>query len=230
MNPRSGSSVSRVRILLADDHQLMREGLRAILAQDPSFRIVGEATTGRDAVRAAAALQPDVILMDIAMKDLNGIEATREIHAAHPSIAIVALSTYSSRIYVAEALEAGASAYILKANAYAELRQGISAALAGRVYVCPELRVPRPSALGEDPGEPAVRAGSVYSLLGPREREVLQLVAEGLSSPEIAERMSRSVSTVDTHRRNLMRKLGIHSVAGLTKYAIREGLTLVDEV
>ena len=208
-------------VLLVDDHQLMRQGLRSILEKEATLEVVGEAASGREALRLVDLLRPDVVIMDVVMKDLNGIEATREIRRRHPKIAVVALSNHADPSYVRAMLEARASAYVLKADAYDELHRAVRAALSGKTYISQRLA---PSLNDEVGG----LRGSAYEQLGPREREVLQLVAEGCSSQEIAQRMFVAVTTVETHRRNLMRKLGIHGVAQLTKYAIREGLTDVE--
>jgi len=211
------------RVLLVDDHQMMREGLRSILEKDGAYFVVGEADSGREAVRLAEKLHPDVVVMDVAMSDLNGIEATRQIKALVPRTAVVALSSYSDRRYVKAILDAGASSYVLKANAYDQLKRGVDAACKGLKYLCAEVTSQIiDSALQEGTPE------SVYEILGAREREVLQLLAEGLTSSQIAQRLHVSTSTVETHRRNMMRKLDVHNVAELTKYAIREGLTSVE--
>jgi DNA-binding NarL/FixJ family response regulator len=210
----------KVRILLVDDHDLMREGLRSILEKEVDFEVVGEAANGREGVRLAAKLKPDVVIMDVAMKDLNGVEASSQIKSQNTKVQIVALSSYPDRRYVTAILRAGASAYVLKANAYRELRQAIRSARAGKSFLSEELtgillEVVRSSPPEED---------SAYGVLAAREREVLQLLAEGLTSPEVAARLGVATSTVETHRRNLMRKLDLHSIADLTRYAIREGL------
>lgn len=214
------------RVLLVDDHELMRQGLRSILESEQDVEVVGEAVSGRDAVALARALQPDVVVMDVAMKDLNGIEATRQIRAECPSVQVVALSSYSDRRYVAAILEAGACGYVLKADAYDDLRRAIHAARHGKSYLSPDVAA---AVIDASLKSPRPAAASALELIGPREREVLQLLAEGLSSPEIARRLHVATSTVDTHRRNIMNKLGLHSVAELTKFAIREGLTPLDD-
>jgi DNA-binding NarL/FixJ family response regulator len=215
-----------IRVLLVDDHELMREGLRSILEREKDVEVVGEAASGQVAVELARTLAPQVVVMDVAMKDLNGIEATRRIRAACPKVQVIALSSHSDRRYVSAMLDAGACGYVLKANAYDELRRAISAAQKGKSYLCSDVTddVVVASRRGAD-SEPA----TLRTRLSSREREVLQLLAEGLSSPEIGKRLYLATSTVDTHRRNIMRKLGIHSVADLTKYAIREGMTSVED-
>jgi two-component system NarL family response regulator len=214
-----------IRVLLVDDHELMREGLRAILARERELEVVGEAAGGREAVALAAALRPDVVIMDVAMKDMNGIEATRQIRAGRHAARVVALSSHADRRYVAAILEAGASGYVLKANAYDELLRAVHAVAKGKGYVCADVA----SGVIEAAARSGAAPGSVFARLGPREREVLQLLAEGLSSPQIARRLHVATTTVESHRRNLMGKLGLHSVAELTKYAVREGLTSLEE-
>jgi two-component system NarL family response regulator len=212
-----------LRILLVDDHQMMREGLRSILEKVDDYSVVGEAGSGREAVRLARKLSPDVVVMDVAMSGMNGIEATREIRADAPATQVVALSSYSDRRYVTAILGAGACAYVLKADAYGELQRAVEAAAQGMMYLC--------SGVTAEVIESALQKGtngSVYELLAPREREVLQLLAEGLTSSEMAKRLSVATSTIETHRRNIMRKLDVHNVAELTKYAISEGLTSLE--
>jgi DNA-binding NarL/FixJ family response regulator len=212
-----------VRVLLVDDHRMVREGLRSVLERDDGFTVVGEATNGREALSEFIRLKPDVVVMDVAMADLNGIEATSQILSKDPAARVVALSSHADQRYIRAMLAAGACGYVLKANAYDELRRAVEAAAAGNKYLCAEItdRVIE-SALKGLPDT------SARSLLGLRELEVLQLIAEGFTSSEIAERLTIATSTVETHRRNIMRKLDIHSVARLTKYAVREGLTSLD--
>jgi two-component system NarL family response regulator len=214
-----------IRLLLVDDHELMRQGLRAILDRDENLEVIGEAASGRDALELARALSPEIVVMDVAMSDLNGIEATRQIRAACPGIKVLALSSHSDSRYVSAILDAGACGYVLKANAYDDLRRAIEAAHQGKSYLCADVTQAVVGASLRAPGEGNALA---HTVLSAREREVLQLLAEGLSSPEIGERLFVATATVDTHRRNVMRKLGIHTVADLTKYAIREGLTALD--
>jgi len=214
-----------LRVLLVDDHELMRQGLRSILEREDDVEVVGEAASGRAALELARALTPDVVVMDVAMQDQNGIEATRQIRAACPNVKVLALSSHSDARYVTAMLDAGACGYVLKANAYDDLRRALDAARRGRSYLCADVT---DAVVGASRAASSVPASSRAPLSG-REREVLQLLAEGLSSPQIGERLFVATSTVETHRRNIARKLGIHSVADLTKYAIREGLTSLEQ-
>ena len=207
------------RILLVDDHELMREGLRSILEREANVEIVGEASSGRDAVSLSRTLAPDVVVMDVGMKDLNGIDATRQIRQESPKVQVIALSSHSDSRYVSAMLDAGACGYVLKANAYADLCKALQAARQGKSYLCAEVT--------KGVVDASLHPGSRIdpSVLSDREREVLQLLAEGLTSPQIGKRLFIATSTVETHRRSIMRKLAIHNVADLTKWAIREGLT-----
>jgi len=214
-----------IRVLLADDHQMLRDGLRAVLALEDDIEVVGEANDGHSAVEMAGRLAPDVVLMDIGMHGLNGVDATRRIKAEHPNVKVIALSTYSDKRYVLSMLEVGASGYVLKAAAVDEMCRAVRSVAEGKRYLSPDVAGVVVDARFQAPAEPDV---PLSSTLGPREREVLQLLSEGHSSPEIARRLHIAASTVETHRRNIMRKLDVHSVAELTKYAIREGLTSLD--
>ena len=210
------------RILLVDDHALVREGLRALLTSDAETEVIGEASTGREALELARNLDPDVILMDVGMPDLNGFEATRQMKSTAPGARVIALSTHSDKRYVLAMLEAGARGYIVKSAAGEELVRAIETVNRNQIYLSPAIAgVVVDSYLGREYPEEGIGA----ALLGSREREVLQLLAEGKSSPEIAAVMHISVSTVETHRRNIMRNLDLHAVAELTKVAVREGLT-----
>jgi two-component system NarL family response regulator len=208
------------RILLVDDHELMREGLRSILEREDGVEIVGEASSGREAVVLSRTLEPDVVVMDVGMKDLNGIDATRQIRTELPKVQVIALSSHSDRRYVSAMLEAGACGYLLKANASSDLRKALKASRQGKSYLCAEVTKGVVDASLHGP-----RSGVEPCLLSEREREVLQLLAEGLSSPQIGKRLYIATVTVETHRRSIMRKLDLHSVADLTKWAISEGLT-----
>jgi DNA-binding NarL/FixJ family response regulator len=211
-----------VRLLLVDDHQVVLEGLRAMLEQELSLEVVGMAENGRSALSMVRQLSPDVVVMDVGMPDLNGIDATAQIVRDFPLVRVVALSTHTDPKHVRAMLEAGAHAYVTKETAGAELIQAIDKARRGMKYLSSDVTgsviqgYVNPNPPDDD---------SALALLGGREREVLQLIAEGLTSGEVADRLSISTNTVDTHRRNIMKKLNLHSVAELTKYAIREGLT-----
>ncbi len=214
-----------VRVLLVDDHQMMREGLRVLLSGAPDIEIVGEASDGRTALDLVRTLLPDVVVMDIGMPELNGVEATRQIRAEHEGVQVIALSTHTDKSYVHHMLEAGACGYVLKISAHDELLRAVRAASRGRTYLSPEI-----AGVVVERSTPAHAGGKVsaYSTLGAREREVLQLVAEGKTSAETAKQMHISIKTVESHRRNIVQKLGLHGTAELTKYAIREGLTSLD--
>lgn len=214
-----------IRVLLADDHTIVREGLRWIIERDEIIRVVGEANNGREAVELARECNPDVVVMDVAMPELNGMEATRQLLSDNPRLRIIALSAFTDRRYVLGMLDAGCRGFIPKADAGDELLRAIRAVAAGKVYLAAEVADTVVGGYTQQPVQPATSAGD---LLGAREREVLQLVAEGLNSGQIADRLDIATSTVDTHRRNIMKKLDLHSVAELTKYALREGLTNLD--
>ena len=208
-----------IRVLLADDHTLIREGLRALLTSVPDISVIGEVHTGREAVSAVQQLDPDVVVMDLAMPDLNGIEAARLIHARHPAIRIVMLSMHSTAEHVYRALEAGASGYLLKETAADEVITAVRAVHAGRQYLC--------TALAGSVGGSATFArtpGPVDSL-SPREQQVLQMVVEGKTSSEIAHILCLSPKSVETYRNRLMKKLGVENIPSLVKFALEHGLT-----
>jgi RNA polymerase sigma factor (sigma-70 family) len=214
-----------VKVLLADDHALVRAGIRSLL-ETAGAHVVGEASDGREALRLAAELKPDVVFMDVAMSSLNGIEATRQIHRTQPEIRVIMLSMHAERQYIYESARAGATGYVLKDAPFSELLTAIEAALAGRTYLSPTA-----AELAMDDYLRRAKGDAVHSeleKLSAREREVLQLLAEGKSSAEIASQLHISSRTVDTHRQNLMQKLQIHTIAGLTRFAIRHGLCVVD--
>jgi two-component system, NarL family, response regulator NreC len=210
------------RILLADDHRIMREGLRALLSGQPGISVVAEAENGRKAVQMARELTPDLVIMDVSMPDLNGIEATRQIAADNPDIRIIALSIHQDRRFVLQMFRAGASGYLLKDCAFEELTRAIRAVSDGQAYLSPGIAG---VVVGEFLRNLVAEGAQNAPSLTAREREVLQLMAEGKTTKEIASRLSISVKTVETHRRLIMEKLHLNSVAELTKYAIREGLT-----
>lgn len=211
-----------VKILLADDHQIVRDGLRALIEKRSNMTLVAEAETGRQAVKLAMKHNPDVIIMDIAMPELNGIEATRQIISDSPNVKIIILSMHSDRMFVSEALKAGAAGYLLKDDAFEELTHAIKAVVKGKVYLSPSIAK---FVVKDYVSSKAYNGSKLYTELSSREREVLQLMAEGWSTREIASDLSLSVKTIETHRCRIMKKLDIHTVAELTKFAIREGLT-----
>lgn len=211
-----------IRILIVDDHKLVRDALSSVLEKELDIAVVGNTGNGESAIILCAELQPDVVLMDIALPDISGIEATRSIMSANPSIKVIGVSTYIERSTVESILDAGAAGYINKAAGGDELLLGIRAVLRGHSYLSENVS----RMLIFDPQNQRMKG---RNNLGPREIQVLQLVAEGLSSPRIAAKLFIANSTVDVHRRNIMHKLDLHSVAELTKYAIREGIVKFDE-
>jgi len=213
-----------VKILLADDHQLMRQGLRSMLEEQPNLEVIGEADDGRTAVRLARELQPDLVVMDVTMPDLNGIDATRQIRAQNPNVRVIALSMHAERQFVMQMLAAGASGYLPKDCPVDELLSAIEAVVRSDTFLSPKVTgVLVKECVGGVP-----EAGAFCGTLSPREREVLQLVAEGKSSKEIAFMLGLSSKTIEGHRRQIMDKLKLYSVAELTRYAIREGVTSLD--
>jgi DNA-binding NarL/FixJ family response regulator len=213
-----------LRVLIADDHKILRDGLRSLLEEKmPGFECVGEAEDGAIATRMARELDPDIVIMDIAMPHLSGIDATREIKEQSPEIKVLVLSMHASRAYVVKALQAGASGYLLKDSAFEELAAALKAAREGKMYLSTGISEATATTL---------RTGAVVQpdllqsqRLTRRELQVLQLIAEGKSTKEIATKLAISAKTVETHRKQIMEKLGIRTVAGLTKFCIREGLT-----
>ena len=212
-----------MRILLADDHKMMRDGLRALLEKE-GWQVVGEAADGHEAVALARRLRPDVVVMDISMPKLNGIDATRRMVAESRGLKVVALSMNADRRYVVAMFEAGAVGYLLKNSASDELIQAVRAVAGDLTYVSPSIAA---MVVGNVVGAAGPVAKPEHPL-SPRERQVLQLLAEGHSSKEIASRLDLAVPTVETHRRQIMDKLNLRTIAELTKYAIREGLTSID--
>lgn len=211
-----------IKVLIADDHQIMRDGLRAMLEKEHDIKIVGEAVDGRMTERLARELVPDLIIMDVSMPDLNGIEATRQIVAELPGVKIIALSMHDDRRFVLNMLKAGAAGYILKDDAFKNLSKAIRMVMANKTYLSNEISdLAQNNFLTSSTG----MKSTDVQLLSCREREVLQLVAEGKTSNQIAENLHISPKTVETHRQQVTLKLNIKTVAELTKYAIREGLT-----
>lgn len=214
--------MSKIRVLICDDHTILREGIRLLLNSQPDIEVVGEAMDGRVAVDQARALKPDVILMDIAMPLLNGLEATKQIHRDNPNVHVLVLTMYESDEYVAQMLEAGASGYVLKKVAGSELANAIRAVYQGEAFLYPSIT----KRLIEDylrRVETGQERASLDSLTD-REREVLQLIAEGHTNKEIADMLSLSIRTVENHRAHVMQKLGIHDRGDLIKYAIQKGI------
>ena len=211
------------RILIVEDHALVRSGIRSLLEDSSQVTVVGEAADGHIALQLCRKLAPDVVLTDIEMRELNGIETARQIHAEHPEIKVIVVSMYGEAQYVREALRAGASGYVLKHDAFTELLTAIRAVTAGKRYLSAQLAdvVMDDYVRRGDGTQPA----SDLDKLSAREREILQMVAEGHSSGQIASILHISIRTVDAHRSNVMQKLSIHSIASLTKFAIANGLT-----
>jgi two-component system response regulator NreC len=216
------TATSQIRILLADDHTVMRSGLRLLLERQPNLTVVAEAADGREAVAMAAAEEPDVVVMDIAMPHLNGVEAARQIVARNPHTAVAILSMHSDESYVIRSLKAGARAYLLKDSAEADLIEAIHAIRAGKSFFSPAVT----RILKEDYMRQLDKkdAEDTYDLLTTREREVLQLVAEGQSNKDVANFLNLSLYTVETHRTHILQKLNLHSVPELILYAVRKGI------
>jgi len=214
----------KLRIILVDDHAIFREGLRALLEGEQGMEVVAEADNGREAVRLAQELSPDVVVMDLTMPGINGVEATRRIISAAPKIKVIALSMHADRRRVADMLAAGASGYLLKSSVFDELIEAILAVIKHGNYLSPPVAGP----IVQDYLKKSSLEKTTTSSLTPREREVLQLLAEGNSTKEAAYLLDLNVKTIDTHRQRIMKKLDIHNLADLTKYAIREGLTSLD--
>ncbi len=215
-----------ITVLLADDHRMVREGFRLLLETQPDIKVIGEAGNGREAVRQAAKLAPDIILMDIAMPELNGIEATKQIIEAHSSAKIIILSMYSTTQHIFRALKAGAKGYILKESAGDDIIKAVRTVHSGKTFLCDEITgvvvgdyiEKREKGESDDP----------LARLSTREREVLQLLVEGKSNTKIAELLFLSQKTVETYRSHLMQKLGINDLPGLVKFAIQHGITTVE--
>lgn len=209
-----------LRIVLADDHTILRNGLRLLLERQPDFAIVGEASNGREAIEVAGATMPDVVILDVAMPILNGIEAAQRISSAHPKIAIIILSVHSDESYILRALKAGARGYLLKDSPEGDLIQAVRAVASGKAFFSPAVS----KVLAEDYVRQVRQHGleDSYDLLTARERELLQLIVELKPTKEIAELLNLSPHTIDTHRGNLMQKLNVHSIPELVLYAVRK--------
>jgi len=210
------------RVLLVDDHAMFRQALRGMLEKEAGIEVVGELGDGAQVEEAVARLTPDLVVMDISMPTVNGIEATRHLMARFPQLRIVALSAFGYKQFVMEMMEAGALAYVVKSSAGEQLMQAIQSALKGVPYLCPEATA---TMVAASRGNRGALGTAARVNLGRREVEVLRLIAEGKSSPQIGQQLHIAASTVDVHRRNIMKKLDLHSVVDLTKYAILMGLT-----
>ena len=214
--------MARIRILLGDDHTLVRQGLRKILEERPEWEVVGEASDGRDAVRQTASTRPDVAVLDIGMPLLNGIEATRKIVGRFPDIRVLILSMHADEAYITQALQAGANGYLLKDSADTDLIRGIADVAAGKSFFSPVVA----KVMLDDYVRHLADKGIVdrYDSLSEREREIFQLIAEGHSNKEIADVLCVSPATVETHRAHIMQKLDLHNTAELVLYAVRHGV------
>ena len=212
----------KLRILLADDHIVMRTGLRALLERQPNLEVVGESENGRETVALAASLKPDVVVMDVGMPVLSGIEATQTIVTQNPTVAVVILSMHADESYVMRALKAGARGYLLKDSAAADLIGAIQAISQGKSFFSPKVS----RILAEDYVRVLKQKGAVdtYDLLTSREREILQLLAEGKTNKEVATALTISPYTVETHRSHILQKLNLHNSAELVLYAVRKGI------
>lgn len=212
-----------IQVLLVDDHTMFREALSLMLNAEPEVHVVGELGNATELNATVARLKPDVVVMDISMPSINGMVATRQLRAEFAAVQVVALSAFNYKKFVMEMMEAGAIAYVVKSAAGEQLLQAIKSAAQGKTFLCPEAAATLVEASHR--GAPGSTSPRENKRLGRRENEVLRLLADGLTSPQIAENLHIATSTVDVHRRNIMGKLGLHTVAELTKYAIRVGLT-----
>lgn len=210
----------KIRIMMVDDHRMLREALRVPLAAEPDLELVAEAGSGKEALELLAGAQPDVMLLDIALPDMTGIDVAREAMARFPGLHIVALSGYADKLFVDEMLKAGARAYVVKSAGTQELIFALRAVLAGHVFLSPEIT----GAVIGVPGRDAPSQAPPISVLGRREKDVLRLLATGMRSAEISQELGMQPATVDVHRANIKKKLGLASTAELTRYAVREGL------
>lgn len=214
-----------IRVLVADDHKIIRDGLKNLIDREPDMEVVGEAENGRDAVKLAQKLKPTIIIMDITMPDLNGIDATRQIISEIKDVQIIALSMHSDKHFVEQMLQAGVSGYLLKDCAFEELNRAVHTVASGRVYLCSEVAGDIVQGYVDQMKRSDPPKAATLSL---REREVLQLIAEGHTTRTVSERLNISMKTVESHRKNIMDKLETTSIAELTKIALREGITSLE--
>ena len=223
--------LARQRVMIVEDHTLLRAGLKALLLQDSELEIVGESDNGRDAVRSIGALNPHLILMDLSMPSMNGIEAISDIKRRYPAIRVLVLTCHKTEEYIHESLRAGADGYILKEATHDELRTAIHSVLSGKTYLSPDISskvVSTYPVAGNNNGKAYNKTSSPWETLTHREKQVLKLAAEGNSNKRTADVLCLSVKTVEKHRSNLMKKLGIHNASGLTAYAIEHGVCSID--
>jgi len=216
-----------IRILLADDHRILREGLRSLLAQQPDMQVAGEAASGEDALTLARRLRPDVVIMDVVLPGIDGVETTRRICSELPGTRVIGLSMHSDRRYVSQMLRAGALGYLVKDSAFEELNQAVRAVVAGKPYLSAVITGALVDDFVRQTSAPARPTASPLEALTTRETEVLRLLADGKRVKEIATILAISVKTVESHRQNIMDKLEIHSTIELTRYALREGLASI---
>lgn len=216
----------KIRILLVDDHKILREGISSLVKGYDDMEVIGEAADGRTALRLVQELSPDIVIMDISMPDLNGIDATRKITADYPDVKVIALSMHYDKQFISEIFKAGAAGYLIKDSAFDELEHAIRVVMQNKTYINPQIAsLVIQSLISQTPSPNSSQ--KAFSLLTEREREVLQLISEGKSTKQIASDLHVSAKTIESHRRQVMGKLNIRNVAELTKYAIREGLTSV---
>jgi DNA-binding NarL/FixJ family response regulator len=214
----------KVRIVIAEDHTILREGLRSLLSSNPNFEIVGEAEDGREAIRCVEKIKPDLILTDLSMPRMNGMEAIKEIKRESPGTKILVLTVHKAEEYILAAFRAGADGYLLKDSTHAELVMAVNKVLSGRHYISPEIS--EKVIEGYLDGKKTLKPRTSWETLTQREREILKLIAEGYKNKDIAEDLCISVKTVEKHRANLMEKLNLHNVQALTAFAIERGLVL----
>jgi two-component system response regulator NreC len=221
---KEGKAAMSIRIILADDHKIIRDGLRTLLETEADMEVVAEADNGRKAITRAGELMPDVVIMDITMPDMNGIDATRDIIREVPGVKVIALSMHSDRRFVTGMLEAGAKGYLLKDCAFDELARAIRTVVSNHTYLSPRIT----NIVIDSFVRKSDTTDAAFSILTWREREVLQLLADGKTTKETAFHLNVSLKTVESHRRNIMDKLNINTKTDLVRYAIREGLTTLE--